>query len=177
MTRRVRVHAVAQSLVGRVGSHGRDDLDRFASTASGDRRRAGDQGSIMVLTLGFIVICVLAVAVVVDASTVFLERRSLQAAVDSAALAGAQAIDLEAYYERGADAGIALDPVAARAAVRRQIAAAEGVRLDSVRLQGDEVVVRAHTRVRPPFSGWLTPGGARTITVEAGASLVYRTAS
>ena len=133
-----------------------------------------DRGSIMVLTLGFIVICVLAVAVVVDASTVFLERRSLQATADSAALAGAQAIDLEAYYERGASDGIQLDPGAVRAAVRRQVDGRSGVRLDSVRIEGDEVVVRAHARVRPPFSGWLTPGGTRTITVEAGATLLYR---
>lgn len=136
----------------------------------------GERGSIMVLTLGFIVICVLAVAVVVDASAVFLERRSLQAATDSAALAGAQAIDLETYYERGASAGVQLDPAAVRAAVRRQMGGVSGVRVDSVRIEGGEVIVRAHTRVRPPFSGWLTPGGARTITVEAGASLSYRPA-
>lgn len=136
----------------------------------------GERGSIMVLTLGFIVICVLAVAVVVDASAVFLERRSLQATADSAALAGAQAIDLETYYERGAGARIHLDPGAVRSAVRRQIDGVGGVRLDSVRIEGSEVIVRAHTRVRPPFSGWLTPGGARTITVEAGAILAYRPA-
>ena len=48
-----------------------------------------DEGSILVLSLGFIVVCILAVAVVVDASAMFLERRSLQARADSAALAGA----------------------------------------------------------------------------------------
>lgn len=128
----------------------------------------------MVLTLGFIVICILAVAVVVDASAVFLQRRSLQAVADSAALAGAQAIDVQAYYERGASGGITLDPDQVRTVVRKQVGRSEGVRLDSVRIDRGEVIVRAHTRVRPPFSGWLTPGGAHTITVESGAMLAYR---
>ena len=140
-------------------------------------RRAccGDErGSIMVLTLGFIVICVIAVAVVVDASTVFVQRRALQAAVDSAALAGAQAIDLEDYYARGAADGVRIDPVAARSAVTRQIRSASQVRLEAVRIEGGEVIVRASTSVTPPFSGWLTPGGAHTLTAEAGATLQYR---
>ena len=54
------------------------------------RSRSRDEGSILVLSLGFIVICILALAVVVDASTVFLARRALQAQADSAALAGAR---------------------------------------------------------------------------------------
>lgn len=137
-------------------------------------RAVSDGGSIMVLTLGFIVICVLAVAVVVDASSVFLQRRSLQAAVDSAALAGAQAIDLDEYYVHGAADGIRLDPVAVNAAVREYLTRADGVRFESVRIHGGEVVVRARSRVRPPFSGWLTPGGAYTLTAQAGATLSYR---
>lgn len=151
-------------------------MSEHSETRSATPADDGERGSIMVLTLGFIVICVLAVAVVVDASAVFLERRSLQAAADSAALAGAQAIDLDAYYERGASAGVQLDPAAVRAAVRQQMGGVSGVQVDSVRIEDGEVIVRAHTRVRPPFSGWLTPGGARTITVEAGASLSYRPA-
>ena len=75
-------------------------------------RTGGDaeRGSVLVLALGLVVICLIAVAVVVDASTVFLARRSLQSAADSAALAGAQAIDLDDYYARGAAVGIVLDP-------------------------------------------------------------------
>lgn len=133
-----------------------------------------EQGSIMVLTLGFVVVCILAVAVVVDASSVFLQRRSLQAAVDSAALTGAQAIDLDDYFARGAADGVRLDPVAVNVAVRGFLAGVDGVRFESVRIEGDEVVVRARSRVRPPFSGWLTPSGAHTLTAEAGAALRYR---
>jgi uncharacterized membrane protein len=144
--------------------------------APGSERRwcaTDERGSIMVLTLGFIVICILAVAVVVDASTVFLQRRSLQATVDAAALAGAQAIDLDDYYARGAADGIRLDPAAVNAAVRRHLSDSQA-RLESVSIEGAEVVVRARTKVRPPFSGWLTPSGSHTLTAEAGATLTYR---
>lgn len=134
-----------------------------------------DDGSILVLSLGFIVICILALAVVVDASTVFLARRALQAQADGAALAGAQAIDLDAYYAEGAAARIRLDPVGIRGAVERHVRRDPGTgRLTSVALNDDVVIVRMFDRVRPPFSGWLTPSGAYALEVEAGAILSYR---
>lgn len=134
-----------------------------------------DRGSVLILTLGLLVVCVLAVGVVVDASAVFLTRRALQSEADSAALAGAQAIDVEAYYARGASDGIRLDPPAVRSAVQRFVGrgSIQG-RLTSVELRGDVVVVRMNGRVRPPFSGWLTPSGAYDLEVEAGATLNYR---
>jgi hypothetical protein len=137
------------------------------------RRR--DEGSILVLSLGFIVICILALAVVVDASTVFLARRALQAQADGAALAGAQAIDLGAYYADGASSRIRLDPAGIRGAVERHVRRDPGSgRLTSVSLRDDVVAVTMADRVRPPFSGWLTPSGAYSLEVEAGAILSYR---
>ncbi len=134
-----------------------------------------DEGSILVLSLGFIVVCILAVAVVVDASARFLERRSLQARADSAALAGAQAVDLTDYYARGPAARIVLDPARVRGAVERHVRRAPGEgRLTAVSLRGSEVLVSMTHRVRPPFSGWLTPAGAYDLHVEAGAVLSYR---
>lgn len=142
------------------------------------RRRPGDDGSILVLSLGFIVICILALAVVVDASSAFLARRALQAQADAAALAGAQAIDLDAYYADGAAARIRLDPSGIRAAVERHVRRDPGEgRLTAVSLRDDMVLVTMSDRVRPPFSGWLTPSGAYDLTVEAGAVLSYRPGS
>lgn len=134
-----------------------------------------DRGSVLILSLGLLVVCVLAVGVVVDASAVFLTRRALQSEADSAALAGAQAIDVESYYARGASDGIRLDPVAVRSAVQRFVrrGSIQG-RLESVDLREDIVLVRMTGRVRPPFSGWLTPSGAYDLEVEAGATLGYR---
>lgn len=137
--------------------------------------RRQDEGSILVLSLGFIVICILALAVVVDASTVFMARRALQSQADGAALAGAQAIDLATYYAEGASARIRLDGAGVRAAVERHVRRDPGDgRLTGVALRDDIVVVSMSDRVRPPFSGWLTPTGAYDLNVEAGAVLSYR---
>ncbi len=136
-----------------------------------------DEGSILILSLGFIVVCIIALAVVVDASTVFLARRALQSQADGAALAGAQAIDLEAYYERGAGGRIGIDAAGVRSAVERHVRRDPGdARLMSVVLRDDIVLVAMRDRVRPPFSGWLTPTGAYDLDVEAGAVLSYRPA-
>ena len=72
---------------------------------------AGDQGNIMLLGIGFIGICLLALAVITDASSAFIQQRELQAQADSIALAGAQGIDLAQYYENGATEATTLDPV------------------------------------------------------------------
>ena len=138
-------------------------------------KRVSDEGSILVLSLGFIVICILALAVVVDASTVFLARRALQSQADAAALAGAQTIDVDAYYSGGADARIRLDPAGIRRAVERHVRRDPGDgRLTGVSLRNDVVLVAMTDRVRPPFSGWLTPSGSYDLEVEAGAVLSYR---
>ena len=139
--------------------------------------RPRDEGSILVLSLGFIIICIIALAVVVDASTVFLARRALQSQADGAALAGAQAIDLDAYYSEGASERIRLDEASVRAAVDRHVRRDPGDgRLTGVTMRDDVVLVTMTDRVRPPFSGWLTPSGAYLLTVEAGAVLSYRPA-
>ena len=139
------------------------------------KKRVSDDGSILVLSLGFIVICILALAVVVDASTVFLARRALQSQADAAALAGAQTIDVDAYYSGGADARIRLDPAGIRRAVERHVRRDPGDgRLTGVSLRNDIVLVAMTDRVRPPFSGWLTPSGSYDLEVEAGAVLSYR---
>ena len=139
------------------------------------RKASGDEGSAIVLILGLIVICLLALAVVVDVSTVYLARRSLQAQADAAALAGAQAIDLDHYYSHGASDQIHLDPPAVRRAVERQVRRDAGdARLTRVSVRSHVVYVGMTDRVRPPFSGWLTTQGAYDLQVEAGATLRYR---
>lgn len=136
--------------------------------------KSHDGGSIMVASIGFIVICILAVGVVVDVTSVFIARRSLQAAVDSAALAGAQAIDLPTYYQQGAGAGIVLEAAQVRARVRAQLRSTPEVVLTRVQLDSEVVVVTARTTMRPPMSGWLTGLGTQTLTAQAGAQLMYR---
>jgi hypothetical protein len=69
-----------------------------------------DQGSVLLLLLGLVVLSALLVTVVLDVSALFLARRDLLAAVDGAALAGAQAVDEGAVYRDGVHGVLPLDP-------------------------------------------------------------------
>ncbi|MGZ4610877.1 MAG: pilus assembly protein TadG-related protein [Actinomycetes bacterium] len=62
------------------------------------RLRREDEGQLLLLVLAYAVIAGLLVTVVVDVSQAFLYRRSLLAAADAAALAAANAPDLDRLY-------------------------------------------------------------------------------
>jgi uncharacterized membrane protein len=61
-------------------------------------RRSSDDGQITVLIIGFVVIVVLAVGVVANASKAFVYRRSLASWADGAAIAAAQAVAEDVVY-------------------------------------------------------------------------------
>jgi uncharacterized membrane protein len=62
------------------------------------RRATGDEGSIMVLIIGYTAIAAVLITVGIDTSKVFLAQRALASAADSAALAAAQGVDRQAIY-------------------------------------------------------------------------------
>lgn len=83
-----------------------------------------DDGQLLPLVIGYAAILALLITVVVDASTVFLQRRALSAAADGAALAAANAVDPAAVAEgriaeRG---GLVVTPETASGAVARYVA-------------------------------------------------------
>jgi Putative Flp pilus-assembly TadE/G-like len=61
-------------------------------------RSSDDDGSIMVLIIGYTAIAAVLITVGIDTSKVFLAQRALSAAADSAALAAAQGVDQPAIY-------------------------------------------------------------------------------
>ena len=138
------------------------------------RRRPDETGSVLPLVIGVVVLVVSLVTVVTDAGVLWLQRRSLQAAVDGAALAGAQAVDLPTVYAGGARGDLPLDPPAVRTAVRAYVAAVPSarrllsLRVTSVRVSTATVTVRAQALARPPFLSWLTGSGV-TVVAEASA--------
>jgi uncharacterized membrane protein len=67
--------------------------------------RASDEGQIMLLTLGFVVVAMLLISVVASAAGVHLERKRLLALADVMALDAADAIDDDAYFAPGAGKG------------------------------------------------------------------------
>ncbi len=150
------------------------------------RGMCSDDGSVLVLGLVAVVVCMLALVVGVDASAAFLQRRSLVALADASAIAGAQGIDLDAYYREGASASTGLDARSVAQRVTTFLAAAqsargaapdrptvEGLRLERVSMDDRTVVVRLSAPLRLPF---LSALGDRAITVESRARLAYRAA-
>jgi len=148
----------------------------------GTRCRREDDGSVLLLTLGFAVVALLLVAVVVDASKLFLTRRALSGVTDGAALAGAQGVDVAAVYAGAVEGGrLPLDESAVAAAVWAYLDAADdddrldGLRVVEIETTADTVVVTLEARARLPLRSTLTadPDGV-TITVTARARLARR---
>jgi uncharacterized membrane protein len=128
------------------------------------RSRAGDDsGSILLLAIGMVVMAVMFLAVVVDIAALRSARQQLLAHADSAAIAGAHAIDLptlirNGYLSSGGVKVVPLDASRAGRAVRDHLVAAGAARdFASLRIRGihvdrGTVTVDLEARVRPPFA-------------------------
>ncbi|HSP36831.1 MAG TPA: pilus assembly protein TadG-related protein [Frankiaceae bacterium] len=130
-----------------------------------------EEGSILVLTLGYAVVLLALVLVVVDASAVFLARRSLAGACDGASLSAAQSVDTGRVYTSGV-AGSALPLAGVQSAVNRYRAETypAGQLAGSVR-GGDTVVVTGRRTVDLPIIRWL---GIGSVTISANAEASAR---
>ena len=141
------------------------------------RIKKADEGSVLILGIGLLGVCLLALVVVTDAGSAFLQRRNLYSVADAAALAGAQTIDLPSYYEHGASQGTKLDAGSAVAkargylAQREVIAAHPGLTVDSVTTDGVNIQVDLSIPITVPFVNALHREPAR---VRATARLDYR---
>ena len=67
------------------------------------RIKKAEEGSVLILGIGLLGVCLLALVVVADAGSAFLQRKNLYSVADAAALAGAQTLDLPIYYSRRDD--------------------------------------------------------------------------
>jgi uncharacterized membrane protein len=137
------------------------------------RLRSDDEGSILLLTLGFALIALALILVVTDASKVFLTRRSLVSAADGAALAGVQSLDVDAFYAGKGGGALPLDGDAAVTTVRRYVEDAglqeDYVELEvvDVRVEAGEVTVTLRARSLLPFGTYV--GRPDGVVVEATA--------
>ncbi len=135
----------------------------------------GEAGSTLILGIGLVGICLLAVAVATDAGNAFLQHRQLFALADAAALAGAQSIDLPEYYAHGAREATRLDPGAvvarAREHLMQEASSIPGLHIDAVRSDGKEVVVQLSAPVRLAFLNALVE---HSIQVTSAARLDFR---
>jgi Flp pilus assembly protein TadG len=134
----------------------------------GRRRPRGDDGTVLLLVLGFTALLVLMVGVVVDVSAVVLAKRAVASAADGAAVSAAQALDTDRLYTAGLAGAVPLSAADARARAEayRQSAALTQPGLQLVaRVDGDTAVVDARRLVRLPFP---LPGRA-AVAVQAQA--------
>jgi hypothetical protein len=134
-----------------------------------------DDGQLTLLVIGYTTIAAVLVLVGVDASKVFLARRALSSAADSAALAAAQAVDRGAIYAGdGGQCGglLPLDPLRAADLAGQTLADDEAdlrhqfARLDPAATDVAEgrVTVRLGGEVAVPFGSvlaMLTAGDGR----------------
>jgi hypothetical protein len=117
-------------------------------------RPRGEDGSVLVLVLGFTGILVVLVAVVVNVSAVVLAKRGVASAADGAAVSAAQSLDLAQLYAAGLGEAIPLSgsEAVARVAAYEVRARREqpGISL-AVRVDGRTAVVTGQRTVRLPF--------------------------
>jgi uncharacterized membrane protein len=125
-------------------------------------RTAREEGSVLVLTLGFAVVIMLFVGVVVDASKLFLTRRALASVADGAALAAAQDVDVGAVYRGTAGGSLPISAPRAVADVTRYVAEAAAqtgltdLHVLAVQVDGTGVTVSLGGRAMLPLVGVVT---------------------
>ena len=145
------------------------------------RRRSGDDGQVMILTIGFVVVALLLLTVVVSAAGVHLERKRLLALADLLALEGADAVGDDRYFVPGAGreapgtGGVPLTDGSVRASVdgylRENADAAtawdEFAVLDATTPDGQSARVRLGAVVRPVLLSWVLAPWSDGIALEA----------
>jgi len=126
----------------------------------------------LLFLLGVVVLSALLVAVVVDASTLFLARMQLMSAADGAAISAAQAVDQRVLYTQPASGALPLDPTLVDEAVTRYLAVDgdRDVEVVSVTTDGTTVRVAFRRQVQLPFVNLITFGTRGSVTVDADAA-------
>lgn len=153
-------------------------MNRYLDIAS-RRGRSDDDGQIMILILGYVMIAVLLVIVAVDITALYLARTQLRDAADSTALDAADAADAGAVYQVGVHDNVPLTDETVRSSARSyldtylppnrverlQLGAATGSP------DGRTAVVQLSARVRLPLLGPVVSAwsGGITLTVESRA--------
>lgn len=130
-------------------------------------RARREEGTVLVLVIGFAFVLLVMVGVVVNVSAVVLAKRGVSSAADGAAVSAAQSLDIEALYRDGLREQVPLSLAEARGRVATYSTSAElqqpGLAL-VVRLDGRTAVVTATRTVRLPFP---VPGSTGSVLVES----------
>jgi hypothetical protein len=131
-------------------------------------------GTTSVLVVGLAVVAAMLIAVVVDASAAYLQRQSLNALADGAALAAADGVQGEQVYTSGLGERAAIDAEAAERYVVEYLRATEAASRHhgltySVQADAEAVVVQVSAPAELPFR---LPGARETRITGTAASFV-----
>lgn len=145
-------------------------------TRAWSRLARDEEGSTLVLTIGFAALALALVLAVAAATSMLVERRRLFTVADGAALAAAEAFALEQVRFDGASAAPELADAAVQEAAAAWAAAAAG-QLDAVRVEGASADARSATvsvssTWQPPVVSLFLPDGIR-LDVTATARAVF----
>ncbi|MGV1037525.1 MAG: pilus assembly protein TadG-related protein [Candidatus Nanopelagicales bacterium] len=138
------------------------------------RRLRDDSGSVLMLVMGLVPVLLLMVTVGTDLSVLFTLRRALAAEADAAAVAAAQAADLEALYTGSGMRNLPLDCAQARRIVLHRVGGPRSdsrvgnSRLASMTCNSRRVSVRLRSTIKLPFASHL--GIKPTVAVAADAA-------
>lgn len=131
--------------------------------------RRAEQGFVTVWILGLCVTMLVLGGISIDLWRAFGERRSLVAAADSAARAGASGIDPDIRRNTGR---LQIDPSLATARARASLRGVNGLEITGtpdITVDGNQVTVVVRGRFDLGFLDLLDPQGPVTITVAATA--------
>jgi Flp pilus assembly protein TadG len=126
-----------------------------------------ERGSVLVAGLLLSIALLMLLGAAVDIGHAFIIRRDLTAQADNAALAGSQALNLDALHQ----GQLALDPQQAQTAALQAIAPSEGLRASAAASSGG-VTVRLQERVPTIL---LRLVGVTTLSIAAQATAAPRT--
>jgi Flp pilus assembly protein TadG len=125
------------------------------------QRAPDDDGQLLLLIAVYTVVAAVLMLAAIDVSKVFLERRSLSAAADAAALAGAQGLDRSAFYAGRGDGALAVSGSSVRSAVAGYVADTRlpaqhrHLTVTAASADGRTATVHLTSVVRLPFAGLL----------------------
>ena len=126
----------------------------------------------MTYALGGLLLVLAVILVLADTSTLFMQRAALMMVADDAAIAAANAIDVEAIYSQGVSDTLVLDPALAQELAAQSVSGAQDerladIRLDAVTVLGDSVEVLVSAAVPSAIGGIV---GNRTMRIRARAN-------
>lgn len=136
-----------------------------------------DEGTVLVYALGGVLLVLSVVLVLADTSSLFMRRAALMTVADDAAIAAANAIDVNAIYANGVGDSLGLDPALARAYAQAAVdgtqdARLSDVRLDAITVYAGAVEVRLSAAVPSPIGDIV---GNRRLRIRASATAMTPT--